>query len=82
MAIVTGVSIWNFQFMSTAACLPVLLFFSSFSTCQVLLTAIWSAFPATASAEVLGETRSVSVTGGVFSDSFASYGIHLYRITY
>ena len=39
-------------------------------------------FPATASAEVLGETRSVSVTGGVFSDSFASYGIHLYRITY
>jgi hypothetical protein len=39
-------------------------------------------FPATASAEVLGETRSIDVAGGVFSDSFASYGIHLYRITY
>ena len=39
-------------------------------------------FPATATVEVLGESRSIDVAGGVFSDSFASYGIHLYRITY
>jgi hypothetical protein len=39
-------------------------------------------FPATASAEVLGESRTLPVTNGVFADDFASYGIHLYKITY
>jgi hypothetical protein len=38
-------------------------------------------FPATAMAEVLGESRTVPVAGGVFQDSFQSYGVHLYRIT-
>jgi hypothetical protein len=38
-------------------------------------------FPATATAEVLGESRTIPVTGGVFQDAFASYGVHLYRIT-
>ncbi len=31
-------------------------------------------------AEVLGESRSVAVTGGSFSDDFDPYGVHLYRI--
>jgi hypothetical protein len=39
-------------------------------------------FPATASAEVLGESRTLSVTGGVFTDDFQSYGVHLYKITH
>ena len=39
-------------------------------------------FPAHASAEVLGEDRSISVTNGVFQDEFLSYGVHLYKITY
>jgi hypothetical protein len=30
--------------------------------------------------EVLGEARSMSLGGGEFSDSFADYGVHLYRI--
>ena len=38
-------------------------------------------FPARATAEVLGESRTVPVTGGVFSDAFQSYGVHLYKIT-
>jgi hypothetical protein len=38
--------------------------------------------PATASAEVLGESRTLPVTGGVLTDSFTSYGVHLYKITY
>jgi hypothetical protein len=36
--------------------------------------------PAAASAEVLGENRTVAVTNGVFRDNFQSYGVHLYRI--
>ena len=40
-----------------------------------------SRFPATASAEVLGESRTIPVTGGAFTDDFASYGVHLYKIT-
>jgi hypothetical protein len=39
-------------------------------------------FPAAASAEVLGENRTLNISGGVFADAFASYGVHLYRITY
>jgi hypothetical protein len=38
--------------------------------------------PATASAEALGENRTLSVSNGVFSDSFGSYGVHLYKVTY
>ncbi len=37
-------------------------------------------FPAAASAEVLGEGRSIAVTNGVLEDDFSSYGVHLYRI--
>ena len=44
------------------------------------------ALPARAKVEVLDESRDVSVepaSGGVsFSDEFAGYGVHLYRITY
>jgi hypothetical protein len=39
-------------------------------------------FPPTASAEVLGEGRTIAVTGGSFQDAFSSYGVHLYRIAY
>jgi hypothetical protein len=39
-------------------------------------------FPAQASAEVLGENRTIKITNGVFHDDFASYGVHLYKITY
>lgn len=39
-------------------------------------------FPASASAEVLDESRTLAVANGVFQDSFASYGLHLYRITF
>jgi Beta-galactosidase len=37
-------------------------------------------FPANASAEVVGESRSIQVTGGVFQDAFADYGVHIYKI--
>jgi hypothetical protein len=39
-------------------------------------------FPATASTEVIGETRTIAVTNGVFTDDFNSYDVHLYRITF
>jgi hypothetical protein len=39
-------------------------------------------FPASAAAEVLGEGRTIAVAGGSFQDAFASYGVHLYKITY
>jgi hypothetical protein len=39
-------------------------------------------FAATASAEVLGEGRTLSLTNGIFEDSFEAYGVHLYKITY
>src|SRR5262249_22928017 len=39
-------------------------------------------FPTRASAEVLGEGRSLVVNGGVLRDTFVNYGVHLYRITY
>src|SRR4029079_6067629 len=38
-------------------------------------------FPASASAEVLGESRTLPVTNGIFTDNFAGYAVHLYRIT-
>ena len=38
--------------------------------------------PATATAEVLGESRTLPVTGGVLTDDFQAYGVHLYKITY
>jgi hypothetical protein len=37
--------------------------------------------PALATAEVLGEDRSLKTTEGQFDDDFASYGVHIYRIT-
>jgi hypothetical protein len=39
-------------------------------------------FPASASAEVLDETRTLHVVNGRFEDDFQSYGVHLYRITF
>ena len=38
-------------------------------------------FPATASAEVIGEKRTVAVKAGVFTDDFQSYGVHIYKIS-
>jgi hypothetical protein len=38
--------------------------------------------PVAASAEVIGESRTIPVASGAFSDTFQAYGIHLYRITY
>ena len=29
------------------------------------------------SADVLGENRTLNISGGVFADAFASYGVHL-----
>jgi len=31
--------------------------------------------------EVLGENRTLTVSGGKFTDNFSSYGVHLYKIT-
>lgn len=36
--------------------------------------------PAAATAEVIGENRTLPVTDGRFTDSFAPYAVHLYRI--
>jgi hypothetical protein len=36
--------------------------------------------PAKAFAEVIGEGRSIVVSGGAFEDSFGPWGVHLYRI--
>lgn len=38
--------------------------------------------PATASAKVIGEARTISVANGTFQDGFDSYGAHLYELTY
>jgi hypothetical protein len=32
------------------------------------------------SVEVIGENRTLTITAGKFQDSFAGYGIHLYKI--
>jgi hypothetical protein len=45
-------------------------------------TFTFARLPATASAEVLGESRTLPVTGGVLKDDFQSYGVHLYKLTY
>jgi hypothetical protein len=39
-------------------------------------------FPKTASAKVLGESRTLAVTDGKLVDDFAGYAAHLYEITY
>ena len=31
--------------------------------------------------EVIGENRTLTITSGKFTDNFASYGVHLYKIT-
>jgi hypothetical protein len=36
--------------------------------------------PASGGVEVLGESRAFKLTNGAFTDSFDSYGVHLYRI--
>jgi hypothetical protein len=36
---------------------------------------------AAATAEVLGEQRTLNVTAGTFDDAFAGYAVHLYRVT-
>jgi hypothetical protein len=38
--------------------------------------------PSTASAEVIGEGRTIPIASGSFQDAFNSYGVHLYRIGY
>jgi hypothetical protein len=38
-------------------------------------------FPAAASAEVIGEKRTIDVKAGVFTDAFQTYGVHIYKIT-
>lgn len=38
-------------------------------------------FPSAASAEVVGEKRTIDVKAGVFTDDFASYGVHIYKIS-
>jgi hypothetical protein len=35
---------------------------------------------ANGSIQVLGENRQLSISGGVFQDAFAGYGVHLYQI--
>ncbi len=40
------------------------------------------AMPATARVEVLGESRMIAASAGSFRDDFASYGVHLYRLTW
>jgi hypothetical protein len=37
-------------------------------------------FPASASAEVIGESRNISVNNGVFQDTFSNYTVHIYKI--
>ena len=36
--------------------------------------------PPAATVTVLGEARTLSLSGGAFSDAFAPYAVHLYRI--
>jgi hypothetical protein len=37
--------------------------------------------PATATAQVPGEDRSLKIIDGLFADDFAAYGVHIYKIT-
>jgi hypothetical protein len=36
--------------------------------------------PKKATAEVLGEDRTIKITGGKFKDTFGPYQVHLYKI--
>ena len=36
--------------------------------------------PAKAVVEVIGEGRTIAVTGGRFEDAFGAYDVHLYRV--
>jgi hypothetical protein len=38
-------------------------------------------FPPAASAEVLGENRTLEVKNGIFADDFGAYAVHLYKIS-
>jgi hypothetical protein len=38
-------------------------------------------FADAASVEVIGENRTVSISGGAFEDDFSGYGVHRYKIT-
>ncbi len=42
---------------------------------------VYAAGVTTATATVPGESRSVTVSAGTFSDSFAPYDVHLYEIS-
>jgi len=47
---------------------------------------VWAAFslpglPDTLAAEVIGESRTVTITGGAFADDFSMLDVHLYRIS-
>ncbi len=39
-------------------------------------------FPENAEAEVIGENRTKTITGGIMRDSFVNYSVHLYRISF
>lgn len=39
-------------------------------------------FPKNATAEVLGERRARPVSGGIMTDTFTDYGVHLYRVSF
>jgi hypothetical protein len=45
-------------------------------------TFTFARLPATATAEVLGESRTLPVTNGVLEDDFQSYAVHLYKLSY
>jgi hypothetical protein len=38
-------------------------------------------FPSSASAEVLGESRTIALRDGAFQDDFGAYAVHLYKIS-
>jgi hypothetical protein len=37
--------------------------------------------PALATAQVVGEDRTLTIQDGQFADGFAAYGVHIYKIT-
>jgi hypothetical protein len=58
------------------------LFATSMRSGSTTATFTLARIPATANAEAVGEGRNLAVTNGVFSDSFGSYGVHIYKVTY
>jgi hypothetical protein len=58
------------------------LFATAMRSSSTTATFTLARIPASASAEVIGEGRTIPVTNGVFGDSFGSYGVHLYKVTY